>query len=266
MIKCVIIEDDRLARESLLRTIEVHFATDMEVVGYAETLKAGVELINQAAPDLVFLDIELPDETGLRLFDYIQQATFEVVFTTSNNRYALDALRFSAIDYLIKPISNVDLRATLIRYEKRKQRKLSEQQIKMLIDSQRMGKSFREKVALPTNDGFQVINSNEIVCCLASENYTYIQTIYGNRFLATKTLKAIEEMMPGDMFFRIHKSTLLNMNYVRSFSRKDGSCEVTLENGDKYDVATRRQEDFTNVFVKKQAFLLNKETESLFPN
>jgi two-component system LytT family response regulator len=265
MITCIIIDDEKLARESLTRLLEINFAAEVKVLGSSETLKGGIELIHQKAPDLVMLDIELPDENGFRLFDYFNKISFDVIFTTAHQHYALSAIKYSAIDYLMKPIGVIDMKAALIRFEKKNEKKISHQQVKLLLESLKMGKSFHQKVSLPTADGFQVICVDEILYCLASENYTNVFTIDNENFLVTRTLKIIEELLPVGTFFRIHKSTLLNLNYVKSFSRKDG-CVVTLENGQKFDVATRRQEEFTNMFIKKVPVIQAIEPGNLFTN
>ncbi len=114
-----------------------------------------------------------------------------------------------------------------------------------------MGTSYHEKIALPTMDGFQVIPFNEILYCQASENYSYIHTISNDTFLITKTLKNLEEHLPASCFLRIHKSVLLNINYVKSFSRKDGYV-VTLETGQQFEVATRRYDEFIGHLLKKE--------------
>jgi two-component system, LytTR family, response regulator len=265
MTTCIIIEDDKLAREALIRLLEINFSSEIKLLGTAETLKGGIELIHQKAPDIVMLDIELPDENGFRLFDYFSKISFDVIFTTAYQHYALSAIKYSAIDYLIKPVSLIDMKAALIRFEKKNEKRISHQQVKLLLESLKMGKSFHQKVSLPTADGFQVICIHEILYCLASENYTHVFTIDNEDFLVTRTLKAIEELLPVDTFFRIHKSTLLNLNYVKSFSRKDG-CVVTLENGQKFEVATRRQEEFTNMFLKKGPPIQVIEPGNLFTN
>ena len=256
MITCIIIEDAKLARESLCRLIEANFSSDLCIVGIGETLSEGIELINSKKPDLVFLDIELPDENGLHLFEYFEQMTFEVIFTTSNENYAVNAIKYSAIDYLLKPIGIMDMRAALIRYQKQDQREPSSQKVKEMLETMKMGKPFGEKIALPTDDGFQVIRVDEILYCLSMDNQTNVYTIHNENFQVNHSLKALEELLPVDSFFRIHKTILLNLNYVKSFSKKDGGI-VTLENGQRFDVDSQKQDEFSNVFLKRPRIIPN---------
>jgi two-component system, LytTR family, response regulator len=265
MIAVVIIESEKLARESLLRLIEKNFSSELSIIGLANTLKEGLEIITKKTPNLVFLNIELPDENGLRLFDYFAPVPFEVILTSSHEHYAINAIKYSTLDYLIKPIGITDIRAAIIRYQRKKQKEPLHQQVKVLLESMKMGKPFIEKIALPTMDSFQVIRIDDILYCSASENYSYVYMLNGEYYLVTRSLKALEEILPVDTFFRIHKSTLLNLNYVKSYSRKDGYI-VTLENGIKFDVANRRQEEFTNIFLKRTSIISNIEQGKLLSN
>jgi two-component system LytT family response regulator len=254
MISCIIIEDDLLAQESLSYLIENKFHDKLKLVGVAGTLLEGINLIKQKMPELVFLDIELPDESGFSVFNYFPNAPFEVIFTTSGPEYAVTAIKHMAVDYLIKPVGLIDLGAALVRLDKRNSaERLANEAFKKMVENFKMGTSYQEKIALPTPDGFQIIPFNEILYCQASESYAYICTKSKEKILVTKTLKNLEEQLPSSCFYRIHKSILLNINYVKSFSRKDGFI-VTLETGQKFEVATRRQEEFTNFLIKKQPF------------
>jgi two-component system LytT family response regulator len=257
MTTCVIIEDDQLSRGLLTKLIEIYFSDELKLLGSVGTVKDGLALIRKKSPELIFLDIELPDENGFGIYNYFPNPDFSVIFTTSNPNYAISAIKHMAVDYLLKPINQIDLSAAMIRFEKRKSLlKQSNDSVKMLVDNLKMGTSFQEKIALPTCDGFQVFPFNEILYCQASENYSYVFTITNESFLVTRTLKNLEEILPS-YFFRIHKSVLLNINYIKYFSRKEGFI-VTLETGQKFEVATRRYEDFINQLVKKHS-ITNRE-------
>ncbi len=257
MTTCVIIEDDRLAMESLRQLITTNFCEELMLVGIASNARDGMKLIHNKSPELIFLDIELPDGNGFNLLSQLSDYKFEVIFATASHDYAISALRHSAIDYLIKPINLIDLRGAVIRLEnKKKTLKPKKVNVQNISENFRMGISLCEKIALPTSDGFQLVRLNEILYCQASENYTYIYTVNGDSYFITKTLKNIEELLSSVCFFRIHKSTLLNINYVKSFSRRDGFV-VILENEQKFEVATRRQEEFINLFLRKNSEIKN---------
>ncbi len=119
MINCIIIEDDRLAQESLCNLIKINFSKKLKIVGKAGTVKEGMDIIRQTSPDLLFLDIELPDDNGFSIYDSFPNPQFSVIFTTSSSDYAIPAIKHMAIDYLLKPISLIDLNAALVRFEKR---------------------------------------------------------------------------------------------------------------------------------------------------
>lgn len=265
MITCIIIEDAKIARDSLNRLIEGNFASELCIVGTAENLRDGIDLINSTTPDLVFLDILLPDENGLHLFEYFDQLTFEVIFTTTNEHYALNAIKFSALDYLLKPIGVMDMRAALIRYQKRNQSEPSSQKVKEMLETMKMGKPFGEKIALPTEDGFQVIRVEEVMYCLEANDQVHVYTLQNESFKVTHSLKAMERILPVDSFFLIHKTTLLNLNYVKSFSKKDGGI-VTLENGQHFEVDPRRQDEFSNVFLKRSSIISAMDRRNLLSN
>ena len=259
MSTCVIIENNQLPMNSLRNLIHADFSTELELVGIAATIKEGIELIQDKSPELVFLDIEFRDGNGFHLLSHFPDRNFEVIFVALTNDYAITAIKYSAVDYLIKPISMIDLRGAIIRFQyKKKSQKLNNSNLYSFADNYKMGVSHQKKIALPTAEGFQVLLLNEILYCHASENYTYLHIVTGERIIVTKTLKSIEEILSLGCFFRIHKSILLNINYVKSFSRKDGFM-VTLENGQKFEIATRRQEEFINLFIKKTDDFMNKK-------
>ncbi|OFX47481.1 MAG: hypothetical protein A2X13_10305 [Bacteroidetes bacterium GWC2_33_15] len=248
---CIIIDDEKNARETLEKIIERYFNTRLKVLHSASSVKEGVFAINKCNPDIVFLDIEMPEENGFKLFDYFDITNFEVIFTTAYKQYAIDAIKFSALDYLLKPINYIDLRDVLTRIDKKEKNSSKSAQIEAFLSNINNDPGNFNKIALPTLDGFQLQKVTNIVYCQAEENYTKIFTNRNEVILVARTLKNIEEMLPAEIFFRIHKSHLVNMNYIKSYSKTDG-YKVTLENGLTLDVATRRNDDFIKALTKKQ--------------
>ncbi|OFX21553.1 MAG: hypothetical protein A2041_02490 [Bacteroidetes bacterium GWA2_31_9b] len=247
---CIIIDDEKNARETLEKIIERYFITKIKVLHSASSVKEGVFAINKSNPDIVFLDIEMPEENGFKLFEYFDIINFEVIFTTAYKQYAIDAIKFSALDYLLKPINYIDLRDVLIRLEKKQKKSSNTAQIEAFLSNINNEPGNFNKIALPTLDGFQLQKVSNIVFCQAEENYTKIFTNRNEAILVARTLKNIEEMLPAEIFFRIHKSYLVNMNYIKSYSKIDG-YKLTLENGVTLDVATRRNEDFIKALTKR---------------
>ena len=247
---CIIIDDEKNAREALSKIIERYFNTKIKILYAADSVKEGVFAINKYRPDIVFLDIEMPEENGFKLFDYFDIYNFEVIFTTAYKQYAIDAIKFAALDYLLKPINYIDLRDVLTRLEKKQQNNPNTAQIEAFLSNLNNDPGNYNKIALPTMDGFQLEKVNNIVYCQAEETYCKIFTNRNEVILVARTLKNIEELLPEELFFRIHKSHLVNMNYIKSYN-KSGGYSITLENGVELDVATRRNDEFLKALTKR---------------
>ncbi len=248
---CIIIDDEKNARETLAKIIERYFSDKIQILQLSDSVKEGVFAINKFRPDLVFLDVEMPEENGFKLFDYFDIYDFEVIFTTAYKQYAIDAIKFAALDYLLKPINYIDLRDVLVRLEKKKNKSSNTEQIEAFLNNINSDSGNFNKIALPTMDGFQLEKVNNIVYCQAEENYCKIFTNRNEAILVARTLKNIEELLPEELFFRIHKSHLVNMNYIKSYTKTDG-YKIKLENGVELDVATRRNEEFLKALTKRQ--------------
>ena len=250
-IRCVIIDDELKARSVFEEIINRYFSEKVLVVGSADSVQSGVEMIKKYHPDLVFLDIEMPVESGFKLFDYFTSYTFDVIFTTAYKQYAIDAIRYAALDYLLKPINFIDLREALNRYEKKMKTNTQQMRIETLIANLQDGVDIHQKVALPTMDGYQLIRLNDIIYCESDINYTKIFTKTSGTILVSKTLKMVEELLSSPYFFRVHKSYLVNLNYIRSYSKSKGYV-VVLENGTEIPVAVRKHEEFIQAITKRQ--------------
>lgn len=246
----VIIDDERKSRETLQKIIERYFPNQISIVYLASNVQEGVAAINKYNPRLVFLDIEMPGENGFKLFDYFTSYNFEVIFTTAYKQYAIDAIKYSALDYLLKPINYIDLKDVLKRLEEKKDKLTPNAQIEAFLSNMNANSAEFNKIALPTMEGYELERVNNIVYCQAEENYTKIVTNRNEAILVAKTLKNIENLLPDKMFFRIHKSYLVNLNYIKSYSKVQG-YKITLENGVKLDVATRRNDEFLRALTRK---------------
>ena len=249
MISCIIIDDEAKARETFEKIVQRYLPEKLKVVALAGSVKEGVYAIHKFRPDIVFLDIEMPEENGFKLFDYFEAIFFEVVFLTAFKNYAIKAIRFSAFDYLLKPLDYTELSELIDRYEKKRRSDNNQIKIQALLSNITIGADIGSKIALPTLTGYQMEKINHIIYCEAAENYTKIYTIRGDSFLVSRTLKIVEEMLPSEYFFRIHKSYLVNMNFVKSYNRSEGH-KILLENGVELEIATRRNEEFVKALTK----------------
>jgi len=239
-INAIIVDDEADARKSLQLMIEQYFNDDIEIKAVVKSVKEAIKGINSYKPDLVFLDIEMPNENGFLLLEYYEDYDFEIIFTTAHQQYALRAIKSAALDYLLKPIKPDDLAKAIDQFKKRN-RTLNKLKINTFINNLENDLEINKKVLFPTQSGYQVEKINNILYCKAEVNYSYIYTLNKNPYLITTTLKALEELLPENIFFRTHKSHLVNLNYIESFNRKE--MAVIMENKVSVNVALRRVDE-----------------------
>lgn len=252
MITCIIIDDEAPAREFLEKLILQFFHQKIIVLDTADSVANGIELINRLHPELIFLDIEMKGEDGFQLFKYFDNVFFDIIFTTAHKNYAIDAIKHSAIDYLLKPINFIDLNDAIKRLERKQTAVTNQQRISALLENLNTDTNQFNKIALPTNSGYELEKISNIIYCEGMDNYSKIHTIQGREIILTRTLKYLEETLPNSIFFRIHKSTLVNLNYIQSYSRVEG-YSVTLTNGIKLDVSVRKSEQLINFIYKNRS-------------
>lgn len=246
----IIIDDERTSRETLKKIIEKYFNEQISIVYSAASVQDGAHAIRKFDPKLVFLDIEMPGENGFKLFDYFDYYTFEVIFTTAYRQYAIDAIKYSALDYLLKPINYIDLKEVLDKLEAKKHKVNYNAQIEAFLANLNANSEEFNKIAFPTPDGYELLRVNTILYCQAEESYSKIITNTDEEITVAKSLKNLEYILPEMMFFRIHKSYIVNLNYIKSYTKMKG-YKVTLENGIQLDVATRRNEEFLKALTRQ---------------
>lgn len=237
-----IIVDDEARSRRLLQSLCQEYCEGLEIIGLAGSVEEAKELISKEMPDLVFLDIRMPVESGFELLKfYNNDFTFEVIFTTAYDEYAIKAFQFSAIDYLLKPIEIDELvKAVETAREHRNDFPQPEkfEFLQELLISQKI-----DKVALTTTDGFTFVKYQDIIRCEAESNYTTIILRDGTSYLITKTLGHFEKLLVDKDFFRIHKSYVVNLHLVRKFikSKKGGLVETV--DGRQIEVSSRKREE-----------------------
>ncbi|MEM9819874.1 MAG: LytTR family DNA-binding domain-containing protein [Bacteroidota bacterium] len=224
-LNAILVDDERRSRNSLKLLLE-KYCPEVIILGEAANIMEAVKLINLQQPELVFLDIHLPQQDGFKLFDYFVEPNFEVVFTTAYSQYSVTALRMAAVDYLLKPINKDELKDAVRRTIQRKEQKKMAQNISTLKHVLTSG--FR-KLALPNASGYTYVNLEEIVVCEASRNYTNIYLADGRKMLISKNLKTYEDILENFHFLRISRSHIVNLACVESFSRANGG-EIELTN------------------------------------
>jgi two-component system, LytTR family, response regulator len=242
-----ILVDDELSSLQNLQSKLVEFCPDVEVVATAQKPEDAILFIRQHKPDVIFLDIEMPRMNGFRMLDELGELDFEIIFTTAYNHYAVDAIRISAFDYLMKPVAIKELQNTVERLAKHRQTHTKDK-LDVLRQSLSPNKSQEEKIAIPTNEGFEFIPIKNILHIESSSNYSKIFLTDGKNILVTKLLKDFEEILEPYNFFRVHNSHLINLVYIKKYIRGEGG-QVVMQNGDVIDVARRKKEEFIRLIT-----------------
>ncbi|MCW5909481.1 MAG: response regulator transcription factor [Cyclobacteriaceae bacterium] len=241
MLKCIIVDDESKSRESLRILIE-DFCDSVKVCALCQNVDEGIQAIKEHKPEVVFLDIQLQRETGFDLLTRIKDINFEVIFTTAYSEYAIKAFKFSAIDYLLKPIDIDELKMALGKVNKKLDDNIS-LRLKHLLQNLKAPASGNYKLALPTSEGFHFVKVSDIMYCEASSNYTEIVTQDGKKHLVSRTLKEYDDMLTEHDFYRIHNSYLINLNAIKKYVRGEGGY-VVMNNDRSLDVSKRKKEGF----------------------
>lgn len=241
MITCILVDDELKSRESLKILIE-DFCENIEVKALCQNVAEAMDAIRVYKPDVVFLDIQLQRETGFDLLTKLDNINFEVIFTTAYSEYAIKAFKFSAIDYLLKPIDIDDLKRAIAKVEKRVGDSLG-QRIQQLMSNLKSSSAENYKLALPTTDGLIFVKVSDILYCEASSNYTEITLMDNKKYVVSRTLKEYEDLLSEYDFFRIHNSFLINLNAVKKYVRGEGGY-VIMVNDKSLDVSKRKKESF----------------------
>ncbi len=240
-LNAIIVEDESNSRE-ILRNYLAKYCPDVKLAGEAASIQEGLKLIKENQLDLVFLDVEMPFGNAFDLLDQVPDRTFETVFVTAYNNYAMDALNSHAAYYLMKPI-NIDELIKAVEFvleTKKKEEALEDKVLKPKL------KSVEGKITLPQQDGFQVLDVKDILYCKADDNYTEIH-LENKKILVSKTLKYFEETLAAFSFARIHKSYLVNVNEVVKYKKGKGGS-VVVSNGRELMVSASKKKDFLAYF------------------
>lgn len=248
MIRTVIIDDEVNAQNLLEKTLNRYFPNRFNIMEKCISVDSAVIAIEKHEPELVFLDIQMPEKNGFELFKYFDVINFEVIFTTAYNQFALKAIKRSALDYLVKPIDHLDLSDAVKKFERKNAGNFAQKKLSLLLENLNVNDQNVSKIAFPTVEGFELIHTNQILYCKAESNYCCIKRIDGFSKMATKTLKFVEEILPVNSFKRVHKSYVINLNYVVRYNKANKEIELT--NGEKLPVSFRKEEEFINAILQ----------------
>ena len=240
-ITAILIDDEK----SCLRNLEskiTEYCPELKIVAVAEQPAEAIFLIRHHKPAVIFLDIEMPNMNGFRMLGELEDYTGEIIFTTAYSHYTIDAIRFNAFDYLMKPVVIEDLQAAVRRLGKQLAPHTGER-LDVLRSALSRPHTQDDRIAVPTGDGLELLQVRNVVRIESSSNYSRIFFIDGRSLLVTRLLKEFEEMLRPYHFFRVHNIHLINLSYVRKYVRGDGG-KVIMENGDEIDVSRRRKDEF----------------------
>ena len=240
MIRTIIINSNIDINPILVDIIQ-KYTPSVHVIGVATDLEQARVLIDLEKPDLVFLDLDIDGPAAFALLDSIKKPAFKIVFTASSESYALNAFKYGAIDYLIKPFSPRDILQTIGLLKKNQYNEAIFNRLDYLIRQNHLGQNL--KITIPTSEGINILSVPEIQRVEADRSYCFIYPSDGDRILVSKPLKEIERMLPGSIFFRVHSAFLINMNYVKSYKKEDGGY-IILNDGSHIPIARRRKKEF----------------------
>jgi two-component system LytT family response regulator len=238
--RAIIIDDEKKGREILKSLIET-YCKEVEIIVQACNAEEGYELIQKHEPDVVFLDVEMPSGDGFSLLERFDEITFQIVFTTAFDDYAIKAIKFHALDYLLKPIDIDELRVAVENVKKalQEERGTNNRYMEMLQSrNENTG-----KLALPIKDGIVYLSISEIIRVESDGAYSIFYTDCGKKHLSSKNLGEYEDILPGFGFFRVHRSHIVNVKKVKKFIRSDGNF-IEMEDGSRVEIARRKKDEF----------------------
>jgi len=237
--RTVIVDDEKTNILTLKNLLDKHFP-DIAIIGIAKNVAEGVDIINDTQPDLVFLDISMPDGDGFDLLAKVEYRSFEVIFTTAHDQYALKAFDFSAIHYLLKPIEFNELSIAINRYNQVKAKGTLSARLSVLRDNLQNN---AQKIIVPSVDGLNIVLLDDVIRLEASDVYTIFYLTNKRKLMASKPLNSFEKILGDKPFSRIHAKHLVNLKYVQRYVKGKGGS-IVLEDGEEIDVSVRKKNDF----------------------
>jgi two-component system, LytTR family, response regulator len=248
MIRTVLIDDETDSVRVLQKLLET-YCPQVEVVGTAEGVETGLAVIQATSPDLLLLDIEMMQGNAFDLLNQLRPLTFQVIFVTAFDNYAIRAFKYSAVDYLLKPVDIDELVCAVRRVAERSQQRNIIDQMQVFLDNMGTYSLAQQKMAVPTVDGLIFINLREVVRLEAKSSYTQINLENGEAVMATRTIKDYEDILPETLFCRIHNSHIINLQKIEKYHKGRGGY-VILEDGSEIEVASRRRQEFLRRLLK----------------
>lgn len=244
MLKTIIIDDEQHCVDRISKLLS-KYNNDLDIVKICNNIDDAETAIKSIEPDVIFLDVHLHEETGFDLLKQLSNIDFEIVFTTAYDSYAVDAFKFSALDYLLKPIDEDDLSLTIEKLKKKTSLKDVSKKVEVLFHNLEDKTTRFKKIAIPTLEGLSFVKVSEIIRCQSDINYTHIFLEGNKKITVAKTLKHFEGLLEQHHFFRTHQSHLINLSCIDKYVKGKGGY-VLMSDGTHIEIAVRRKDDFMN--------------------
>lgn len=241
VLKAIIIEDEKHSRETLKSMLE-EFCKDVKVIAMASSVEEGVKVLSIYSPDVVFLDIELKSGVGFDVLNQIKDPDFEVIFTTAFEQYAIKAIKFSSLDYLLKPIDLDELQEAVKKARTRRDTNVYREQLDTLMQNISKGDIRPEKICLATTLGMEFIAIDDIVTCKADGSYTCFTLRDGSTHMVSKHLKEYENLLAEHQFMRVHNSYVINLRELKKYMKADGGYLI-MSNDMQVNISSRRKDE-----------------------
>lgn len=242
-----IIVDDEPKNMRILKKLLQDYCPQISIISEAGDVNAAHKIITELNPEIVLLDIEMPYGNAFDLLDKLMPVKFEVIFITAYNNYSIKAFRYSAVDYLLKPVDIRELQDATQKAINRITANRINEHVSLLLSNLKDNANSNPKIAVPTPEGYVFVHIEDIIRCESNGAYTYIYTVKKERVVASKNIKEYEEILPKTNFFRIHNSHLVNLNRILRYNKGRGGT-VTMEDGTELEVASRRRTEFLDNF------------------
>ncbi len=247
MIRGIIVEDERHSRETLRGMLD-RYCKNVEIVAETDSYRGGLKEIREHNPDVVFLDIQMPDGSGFRMLEELDEIDFEIIFTTAFDQFAIKAIKYSALDYLLKPIDPEELVRALKKVETKLSHQKVNQNIQVLLDNIKARDADPHKIILSTSEKIHIIETDQIIRCESDNYYTNFFLSDGKKILVSKTLKENEQLLSDHNFIRPHKSHLVNVKFIKGFLKYDGGY-IEMTDGSRIPVSRRKREKIIEVIT-----------------
>ena len=246
MLQAAIIDDE----QNVIDTISImlkELCPDVQVVGTAGSIASAKALIEEKSPELIFLDIEMPYGTGFDLLESLPEINFDVIFVTAYNEYAIKAIRYSAVDYLLKPVQSKELISAVKKVNENREKNKSYRNYEILLEN--IKTALPSKLAIPTRDGLEFIEPSNIIRVEGDRSYSNIFLTNNRKMMVSKTLGDFEELLDSNTFLRVHKSHLINLAHIRKYSRAEGGY-LEMTDGSNVAISRTKREEIVKVIHK----------------